>query len=994
ALTETGDALGGVLSYRAELFDAATVERMAGHLSRVLEAMAADAEQRVSRIALAAGEERARLLAWSGAPARVPSETMQALFVAQAARTPAATAVTAADAALTYAGLDAESNRLAHHLRALGAGAGSRVGVAMERSAAMVVSLLAIVKAGAAYVPLDPSYPAERLAFMLGDADVSVLLTAGAPGDAFAAFAGPVVSLAGDADAIAARPADALQVNAHPESLAYVVYTSGSTGRPKGIGIPQRGVVRLVRETDYVQLQADDRVAQASNASFDALTFELWGALLNGATLVVLDRDTTLSPTALADAFASHGITTAFLTTALFNAVAREAPRGFAGLRHLLFGGELVDPAAVRAVLETGAPGRLLHVYGPTESTTYATWQLVPSVAPDAATVPIGGPLANTTIYVLDAAMAPVPAGVPGELFVGGAGLAWGYLGRPALTAETFVPSPFEAGGRLYRTGDRVRWTPRGEIEFVGRVDFQVKIRGFRIEPGEVESAIRAHPDVSDAIVVVRDDPAGRRLVAYAAAEGALTAGELKAYLKSRLPEYMVPSAIVVMEALPLNPNGKVDRAALPEPELWTDERDSIAPRTQAEELLAGIYAEVLGAARVGATDNFFALGGHSLLATRLISRIRQAFAIELPLRALFEAPAVEALAARIDALAREGAGVQAPPLVTVERGGPLPLSFAQQRLWFIDQLEPASAAYNMPFALRLRGALHVAALDASITALVARHETLRTRFAAAAGEATQVIDPPAPATIARIDISHLDPEVREVELHALAADEAALPFDLATGPLFRCTLVTLGDDEHAVLFTLHHIVSDGWSMGVLISEVSELYGAARDGRAPRLAELPVQYADFAAWQRSWLSGDVLDAQLGWWRERLAGASPVIDLPTDGPRTTAGGSHGGTLALSISEETTRGLRSLGRREGTTLFMTLLAAWQLLLSKYAGQDDVSVGSPVAGRTRLETEGLIGFFVNTLVVRSDLAGGPTGAELVARVRERVLEAHAHQ
>ncbi|MBV9108252.1 MAG: AMP-binding protein, partial [Gemmatimonadetes bacterium] len=583
-----------------------------------------------------------------------------------------------------------------------------------------------------------------------------------------------------------------------------------------------------------------------------------------------------------------------------------------------------------------------------------------------------------------------------GELCIGGPAVARGYIGRPALTAEKFIPNPFSPvpGARMYRSGDRVRWRADGVLEFVGRLDFQVKIRGFRIEPGEVEAALRAHPAVRDAVALVREDAQGRRLVAYVLAEAeGVTAAEMRTYLKSRLPEYMVPSPVMVMDAFPLNANGKVDRRALPEPELGPDEKDIVAPRTQAEELLAGIFAELLGAARVGIDDDFFALGGHSLLATRLISRVRHAFGVEVPLRALFEAPTVAALAARIEAMAQD-AEMQAPPLVPAARTADLPLSFAQQRLWFIDQLEPGSAAYNMPFALRLRGRLDADALQRSLTELARRHETLRTRFATVDDEPVQVIDPPAEVPLARADFAHLPREQADAALRELGAAEATRPFDLAAGPLMRCTLARLGDEEHALFFTLHHIVSDGWSMGILVREVSALYAAFSRGEPSPLADLAVQYADFAAWQRAWLSGDVLDAQLGWWRERLAGAPPVIDLPTDRPRTTAAGSRAGSFPLAVSEATTRRLRALTRQEGATLFMTLLAAWQLLLSKYAGQDDVTVGTPVAGRTRLETEGLIGFFVNTLVLRTDLSGDPTIRELLARVRETTLGAHQHQ
>ncbi|MEW5931882.1 MAG: condensation domain-containing protein, partial [Gemmatimonadota bacterium] len=686
-----------------------------------------------------------------------------------------------------------------------------------------------------------------------------------------------------------------------------------------------------------------------------------------------------------------------FVTTALFNRVAHEEPGGFGTLRHLLFGGEAVDPASVRRVLETGAPGRLLHVYGPTETTTYASWQWVREVAPEAATVPIGGPLSNTTLYVLDAGGEALPAGVPGELHVGGLALARGYLGEPGTTAEKFVPDPFGGapGARLYRTGDRVRWTAAGEIEFLGRVDQQAKIRGFRIEPGEVEAVLMGLPEVRETVVVVREDaPGEKRLAAYVVpAEGAeVTGSALRARLGERLPEYLVPGAVVVLEALPLNANGKVDRAALPAPQ-WGGGTEHVAPRTAVEEVLAGIWAEVLRLERVGVEESFFDLGGHSLLATQVVSRARHAFGVEVPLRALFEAPTVAGLAARVEALRSAGVAA-APPIERVPRTGPLPLSFAQQRLWVVDRLDPGGATYNMPYALRLRGVLDMSALRAALDALVERHETLRTTFAEQDGRPVQVIQPPALVALTELDLRDRPGAEREPYAEHLAVEEALFPFDLARGPLLRCTLLRLGEDDHVLCFTMHHIVSDGWSMQVLVREVSALYAAFARGEEPRLPELPVQYADFAVWQRDWLSGETLEEQIGFWKTRLSGAPPVLEIPTDRPRGAGNSPYAARQPLQVPPETSRALRALSRREGTTLFMTLLAAWQGLLGRYAGQDDVVVGSAIAGRNRHEVEGLIGFFVNMLPLRADLSGDPSWTELLGRVRETALAAYDHQ
>ncbi len=996
-LSEAPDGrLGGRLEFALDLFDADTAERLAERLCLLAGAAAEDPDARLSALPAMPAGEGGLLAGWAAAPADYPrGRTVVSLFDEAASAAPDALAAAFGGSRLTYAELRAGANRLARRLRALGVGPESRVGVSMERSADLVVTLLAVLKAGGAYVPLDPSYPAERRAFMLADAGVSVLVVAGEVPEAAAGFAGTVVSLAGDAQAIAAEPGeDPEDAGLDPDSAAYVVYTSGSTGRPKGIAVPHRGVVRLVRGTDYVRLAAEDRVAQLSNASFDAATFEVWGALLNGAALIGVSRDETLSPASLAEAFRREGITAAFLTTALFHGVAREAPDAFRTLTHLLFGGEACDPAAVRRVLRAGGPRRLLHVYGPTESTTFATWHLVDAVAEEAATVPIGRPVANTTAWVLDGGMRPVPIGVAGELYLGGDGLARGYPGRAGLTAERFVPDPLsaEAGARLYRTGDRVRWNAAGGIEFAGRLDDQVKIRGFRIEPGEVEALLASHPAVRDAAVAVREDGGERRLVGYVvAAEGEdVTGPAVRAWLQRTLPEYMVPSAVVVLDAIPLTPNGKVDRRALPAPERGgAGEEGWVAPRAGTEEVLAGIWSEVLGVPRVGARDDFFALGGHSLLATRVVSRVRQLLGTELPLRALFEAPTVRGLAARVDASASEG-GEPLPPVEPVGRDGGLPLSFAQERMWFLHRMEPGSSTYNVPLAVELRGPLDAAALARALTEVARRHEALRAVFVDDGAGPVQRFLPALDVPLPVADLSGRGEEA----VDAAVAEAALRPFDLATGPLFRAALVRAEAERHVLVLSTHHAVSDGWSTGVLLREVSALYAAAVGGGEAELPPLPVQYADFAAWQRRHLSGERLERQLRWWRERLDGAPATLELPTDRPRPPVQTFRGDVRGFALPAELSARVRELTRAEGATLFMTVLAAFQVLLSRWARQADVVVGTPIAGRNREETEGLIGMFVNTLVLRSDLSDDPTFRELLARVRETTLGAYAHQ
>jgi amino acid adenylation domain-containing protein len=1040
-LTETAAGLTGAIDYDRDLFDATRVERLARHYGRALRALADDPGALLAELMLLGAAERHQVtVEWRGAATACPrASTVVELFAARAVEAPDAVALDFAGGATTCAELDRRANRLAHDLRALGVGPETAVGLCLERSPRMVEATLAVAKAGGFYVPLDPEYPPERLAFMIADTGAPVLLVEEAlrpmlP-QPLPETVAHVISLDADAARITGRPAESPPAVATAESLAYVMYTSGSTGRPKGVAIPHRGIVRLVCGTDYVDLGSGDRVAQIANTAFDAATFEIWGALSSGAAVSTIDKEVALSPPLLAAEIGRRGVTAAFLTTALFNLLAREEAPALAAVRQVLFGGEAADPARVREVLAAAsAPrrSRLLHVYGPTESTTYATWQRVTAVPPGATTVPIGLAVANTRIQVLDRGLAPSPIGVPGQLFIGGDGLARGYLARPRLTAERFVPEVRGAipGERLYATGDLVRHAADGPLEFLGRIDQQVKIRGFRIEPGEVEAVLHELPAVGEAAVVVRQTPAGGPcLVAYVAAAGGaeVSAAELRGRLQGRLPEYMVPAAFVVLAALPLNPNGKVDRRALPAPQ-WAESAGYAAPHTAVEEVLAGIWSEVLGIERVGIHDGFFELGGHSLLATQVSSRIRTALRVDVPLRRLFEAPTVAELAAAVVAhepvpgqaekLARlllrvkempagearrllEGAGETlvdgaaaraAPPIRKAPRDGDLPLSFAQERLWFLDQLEPGSPFYNITMTLRVEGPVRLAVMARCLAEVGRRHETLRTTFENRAGRAVQAIAPAMALPFLMVDLTALDAACQQAEGRRQLVAEIRRPFDLTTGPLLRCVLFRLAG-EHRISMTIHHIVADGWSTGVLMREIVELYRAFSAGEAPALPELSVQYADFAAWQRRWVSGEVLDAQTAYWRQRLAGLSS-LELPTDRPRPAVETFRGKARPVALSAQLTAELKELGLRHGATLFMTLLAAFQALLGRYSGQRDVAVGSPIANRGRTEIEGLIGFFANTLVLRTDLGGNPTWAELLDRVRETTLGAYAHQ
>ncbi|HEX2271889.1 MAG TPA: amino acid adenylation domain-containing protein, partial [Pyrinomonadaceae bacterium] len=759
---------------------------------------------------------------------------------------------------------------------------------------------------------------------------------------------------------------------ASAETLAYVIYTSGSTGQPKGVAVPHRGVVRLVQESNYVKLDEEEVVLQMAPVSFDASTFEIWGALLNGARLVVMAAGQP-SLAEIAETVKQHEVSTMWLTAGLFQVMVAEQLESLREVKQLLAGGDVLGVRAVQAVLEGAGERVLINGYGPTENTTFSCCHVMQVGERVGESVPIGKPITNSTAYVLDEQLRPVPVGVRGELYLGGDGLARGYVGRAELTAEKFVPNPFSTvpGERLYRTGDVVRWNADGLLEFIGRADQQVKVRGYRIELGEVEEALAGFEGISESAVVVRAEGEGeKRLVGYVvAASGAeLEVSELRAYLETKLPAYMIPSMFVELMELPLTANGKVDRKALAAAELeFTQTRVYEAPRTAVEELLAGIWAEVLGVERVGIHDNFFELGGHSLLATQVISRVRETFRLELPLRSLFEAPQLSDFASTVEQAMREELRVEAPPLVPAGRERVLPLSFAQQRLWFLDQLEPFSSAYNIPAAVRLSGTLKLEALERTFAEITRRHEALRTVFTMRGGEAVQEILPAGQSRLEVIDLSQYSAEEQKQEVRQRATAEAAEPFDLSHGPLLRVKVLRLSESEHVLLLTMHHIISDGWSMAVLMQELIALYDVYSRGESSSLPELPIQYADYAVWQREWLQGEVLAEQLEYWRQQLRGAPAVLELPADRARPKVQSYRGATEVFALSEELSERLKQVSRAQGATLFITLLAAFQTLLSRY-GTDDVVVGSPIANRNRSEIESLIGFFVNTLVLRA--------------------------
>ncbi|HST62930.1 MAG TPA: amino acid adenylation domain-containing protein [Longimicrobium sp.] len=993
-----GGALRCEAEFSLDLFEPATVQRMLRRLERVLEQVAEDAGTRISRIALLDEAERRQVIdAWNRTVVDYPRDrSIAALFAERAAAAPDALAVVAGGESVTYGVLDARASRLARHLARHGVAAETRVGICLERGVETIVALLAVLKAGGAYVPLDPAYPPERLGWMLADSGAAVLVTRDALRHALPADVGvAVVSLDGAGEAIAAESGAPFDAGAPANGLAYVMYTSGSTGTPKGVGVEHRAAVRLVRGARYVRLGPDEVMLQAAPVSFDASTLEIWGPLLNGGRMVVVPQ---AAPTLeeLGGAITRHGVTTLWLTAGLFQLMVEERLEDLSGVRQLLAGGDVLPAEAVRTVLERFAGCRVINGYGPTENTTFTCCHAVPA-GWSGASVPIGTPISGTRVYVLDTAGEPVPVGVPGELYAGGDGVARGYLGRPAATAERFVPDPFSPapGARMYRTGDRVRWSaPGGEspvVEFLGRLDGQVKIRGFRIEPAEVEAALRRAAGGAECAVVAREDvPGEKRLVAYLA--GGVDVEALRAALRAALPEYMVPAAFVAVDTIPLTPNGKVDRAALPAPEPGAD-GPAASPRTPVEEVLAGIWAEVLHRGRVGVSDNFFDLGGHSLLATRVLSRVREALDAELSVRALFEAPTVAELAARVEAVRRAALPVL-PPVVPVDHAGPLPLSSAQERLWFLHRLQPESSVYNVPAALRLGGTLDAGALERALGELVRRHAALRTTFRETEGGAAQVVAPFAGFALPVEDLSALDAVGREAMVVRRTAEDAARPFDLLAGPLFRASLLRLGAEEHVLLLCMHHVVCDEWSMGVLFPELAALYGAFRDGAPSPLPEPAVQYPDYAAWERAQLRGGVLDAQLAYWTRALAGAPALLELPADHPRPAVQTFRGARERFALPGGLLVRLEALARAEGASLYMVMLGAFQALLARSTGSDDVVVGSPMAGRTRRELEDVVGFFVNTLVLRTDLSGDPPFREVLRRVRTVTLGAYEHQ
>ncbi|QKR03843.1 amino acid adenylation domain-containing protein [Pseudomonas aeruginosa] len=997
-LTDEEQRFCAVFDYATDLFDASTVERLAGHWRNLLRGIVANPRQRLGELPLLDAPERRQTLSeWNPAQRECAVQgTLQQRFEEQVRQRPQAVALILDEQRLSYGELNARANRLAHCLIARGVGADVPVGLALERSLDMLVGLLAILKAGGAYLPLDPAAPEERLAHILDDSGVRLLLTQGhllerlprQAGVEVLAIDGLVLDGYAESDPLPTLSAD---------NLAYVIYTSGSTGKPKGTLLTHRNALRLFSATEaWFGFDERDVWTLFHSYAFDFSVWEIFGALLYGGRLVIVPQWVSRSPEDFYRLLCREGVTVLNQTPSAFKqlmAVACSADMATQqpALRYVIFGGEALDLQSLRPWFQRfgDRQPQLVNMYGITETTVHVTYRPVSEADLEGGLVsPIGGTIPDLSWYILDRDLNPVPRGAVGELYIGRAGLARGYLRRPGLSATRFVPNPFPggAGERLYRTGDLARFQADGNIEYIGRIDHQVKVRGFRIELGEIEAALAGLAGVRDAVVLAHDGVGGTQLVGYVVANSAEDAERLRESLreslKRHLPDYMVPAHLMLLERMPLTVNGKLDRQALPQPDASLSQQAYRAPGSELEQRIAAIWAEILGVERVGLDDNFFELGGHSLLATRVISRVRQEQQLDASLKALFERPVLEAFA---QGLERTTDAVSTIPLA--DRQQPLALSFAQERQWFLWQLEPESAAYHIPSALRLRGRLDVDALQRSFDSLVVRHETLRTRFRLEGGRSYQQVQPAVSVSIEREQFGE---EGLIERIQAIVVQ----PFDLERGPLLRVNLLQLAEDDHVLVLVQHHIVSDGWSMQVMVEELVQLYAAYSRGLEVALPALPIQYADYALWQRSWMEAGEKERQLAYWTGLLGGEQPVLELPFDRPRPARQSHRGAQLGFELSRELVEAVRALAQREGASSFMLLLASFQALLYRYSGQADIRVGVPIANRNRVETERLIGFFVNTQVLKADLDGRMGFDELLAQARQRALEAQAHQ
>ena len=1000
-LEESATGINGWLEYDTDLFDLETIERLIRHYQVLLSRMVDALDTSVMRVPLLSESERRQIVFdWNQTQRDYPHNVCVHQCIAQQSlRTPDAVAVIYEDMVLTYGELDGRSNQLARYLLAQGVQVEDRIGLCMERSLEMIVGLLGILKAGAAYVPIDPEYPKSRIDLLLDESNACLLLTQSSLIDRINSnYLTQFILLDNSIWYTEASLLEFSTVKVFAGNLAYVIYTSGSTGLPKGVTVTHKSINRLAFNANYLDISEGISILQAASASFDAAVFEIWVPLLRGGSCILYpERFPTTEK--VKELVVRHKITTLFLTTGLFNLLVDELNEPIVGLRNLLTGGEAASKDHMQRLKGIFGDLNIINMYGPTENSTYSTFYYFNGLSnPKNTTVPIGKPISNSTSYIFDKEGDVVPVGVVGELYVGGEGLARGYLGKPDLTADNFVPDTIteKSGERLYRTGDLAKYLPDGNIEFVGREDDQVKIRGFRIELGEVEAGLTDNHAIQDAFVITHqfDERADRHyLIAYIIFDKdfSIEKSLLRSELKENLPEYMMPSYFVVMEKFPLKPSGKIDRDALPPPNIDDlNVYDYVSPRTETERQLVDTWSDVLQLepGKVSIVENFFDLGGNSLMITRVASKLRRIFKVELPVRDLFKANTIDALARVVDKEISSSLKDQDMLPVQVDRSQPLPLSFAQRRLWFINQLEDGSdAQYNVPWGLRLDGNLNMAALELAFNQIIKRHEILRTIFLSSDQGPIQVVKNPRWINIPIYDVA-------EEAISEFTNYISLCNFEISSGPLWRVLILRLSSETNVLLVTMHHIITDGWSVDIFNNELSSLYNAYSQGVFLKLPPLPIQYADFSQWQREWLSDDVLDRQIEFWKSELSGAATLLELPTDRPRSATRNYRGSSTLFVISTELTRKITAVSRRESTTLFMTLFSGFVALLARYSGQDDINVGTPIANRQRVELEPLIGFFVNTLVLRTRFTESMSFGELLQQVKETALSAYAHQ
>lgn len=982
------------MEYSTDLFDEETIQTMLSRFTILLQSIVSHPDVSVGQLSLMADAERRQLLIdWNNTHEDFgPFENLQEKFERQVAQSPDATAVIFDNRRMTFAELNTRANKLAHYLRKAGVDAEVPVAVFLERSFDMIVGLFAVLKAGGAWVPLDVSYPKERVAYVLQDSKARVVLTHERWRAALSESDCLLVSLDSDWKQIESESAANPVATATAASAAYIIYTSGSTGRPKGVvGLHGATVNRLEWMYRRYPFASDEVCCQKTSLSFVDSIWEIFGPLLHGVPLVIFAEDVVKDVERFIDALEKSSVTRLVLVPSLLRAMLGTGDgigRRLSRLKSWTSSGEALTGALADSFRQHFPDATLLNLYGSSEVAADVTYYEVTQTGlPD---IPLGRPIANTEVYILDSNLEPVPVGVTGEIHIGGANVARGYFDRPELTAEKFIPDAFATtpGGRLYKTGDLGRFLKTGAVEYRGRTDHQVKIRGSRIELGEIQSVLDTHPDVRASIVLAQDDASGeKRLTAYVLSGKKPSSREIRAYLSKKLPEFMIPGSVVVLEEFPKTASGKVDRLSLPKPAGVRDEH--VAPRNLTEEIVAGLLAEILKVDDVSINDDFFELGGHSLLIPQVTTRLNEIFAVDLPLRALFDNSRVSELAATIESLRSVNRTVIELPIVPIERNGELPLTFAQESLWAIDQLAPATGAYNIPRALRLKGSLNIEVLQQSLNAIVLRHEVLRTVFRSENGKPFGFIDPSCKVDLVIRDLNKLAGS----DVRLQVAEESQRPFNLSTGPLLRATVLRLNEDEHILIVTMHHIISDGWSMSIFFDELVGYYHDLLNGDELQVNALPIQYADFAGWQRQSLSPATLNTSLAYWQQQLADAPAVAELPAYQPRPAIRTFQGNRHVFEIPADLTSAVKQLARNQRVTLFMTLLGAFQTLLWTYSKHDKIVTGSPSAGR-RPGTENLIGYFVNTIVLKTSFAANPTFCEIMRRVAEATRDALDHE